>query len=836
MKAVVMAGGEGTRLRPLTSNRPKPLVPVLNKPIAQHIIEHLKAAGVTEIVVTLYYLAEEIQKYFGDGSDLGVNLIYSIEDTPLGTAGSVKKAEQYLDDDTFIIVSGDALTDIDIPKALAFHRENKSEATLVLQHVPNPLEFGVVMTEPDGKIMRFLEKPSWGEVFSDTVNTGMYIIEPSVFRLMEHNKNYDWSQDIFPEMLAQKRPLFGYTMEEYWTDVGSLDQYRQAQYEMLNGMTTLPIEGTVVNGNVYVGEGTEIDPDAILQGPACIGAHCRIKSGATIRPDTVIGDNCLIEEGAFLEKAILWDSVYVGRNANLNGCTVCHHCTVKDDVQIQEGAVVGDRCHIESGATIRTMIKLWPDKVIEADSQVTSSLIWGSKAHASLFRGLGVPGITNIEMTPEFATKLGASFGAFLKKGAVVVSARDGHPASRMIKRALDSGLCSVGCNIRDLSALPLPVARTAIRANSAQGGINVRVDPDHPRSTIIEFFDKQGIYLTKNAERKIETIFFREDYGRTDMDEVGEIEYTPRTIEQYTQLYFSRLKERDIERRRFKVVVDYAYGRIATVLPEILGRLGCDVIALNAYSDYGRAPKTPLERQALMYNLSQVVLTLHADMGVLIHSDGERMAMVDEKGEALTGARLLATVGSLVAQTRPGAKIAVPVTAPSVVEAVMRRTNGIVARTKTDPRFLMTLSLLSAENVAMAGDLDGGFIFPDFHPAFDGMFAFAKTLEMLSWLQRPLSEFTAELPPVYLSTVEVRCPWDIKGKVMRRLTEESTNSPGRTELIDGIKLTDSEREWVLVLPDAAEPVFRIYAEGETQDAAVARARSYVQRIEAMAQ
>jgi mannose-1-phosphate guanylyltransferase/phosphomannomutase len=235
------------------------------------------------------------------------------------------------------------------------------------------------------------------------------------------------------------------------------------------------------------------------------------------------------------------------------------------------------------------------------------------------------------------------------------------------------------------------------------------------------------------------------------------------------------------------------------------------------------------------MYNLSQVVLTLRADLGVLIHSDGERMAMVDEKGEALQGARLLATIGSLVAQTRPGAKIAVPVTAPSVVEAVMRRTNGVVVRTKTDPRFLMTLSSLAAENVAMAGDLDGGFIFPDFHPSFDGMFAFAKTLEMLSWLQRPLSEFTAELPPVFLSTAEVRCPWDAKGKVMRRLTEESSNSRGRTELIDGIKMTDSEREWVLVLPDAAEPVFHVYAEGESQDAAADRARLFAQKIEAIA-
>lgn len=834
MKAVVMAGGEGTRLRPLTQNRPKPLVPVLNKPIAQHIIEHLKRAGITDIIITLYYLAEEIEGFFGDGSDFGVNIIYSIEDTPLGTAGSVKKAEEHLQDDTFIIVSGDALTDIDIPKALAYHQRNKSQATLVLQHVENPLEFGVVITDDDGRIRRFLEKPSWGEVFSDTVNTGMYIIEPGTLDLMEPGRNYDWSQDIFPRMLAESKPLFGYIMEEYWCDVGSLQQYRQAQYEVLRGKTTLPISGTRRPGDVWVGEGTEIDPSAEILGPVIIGENCRIKAGVTIGQDTVIGDNAIIEEGAKLQKAILWDSAYVGKNAELTGCTICHHCTLKDEVVVQEGAVVGDRCHIEMGATIRTLVKLWPDKVIEADSTVTSSLIWGSKYHSSLFRNLGVSGICNIELTPDFATKLGASYGAFLKKGATVVTSRDGHPASRMLKRALLSGLVSVGCNVLDAQTLPLPIARNTVRSENCAGGINVRVDPDYPRNAVIEFFDQQGIYLNKNAERKIETIFFREDYGRTDMEEVGEIDFAPRAVEQYKQRFFSNLRAQDVARRRFKVVVDYAYGRISAVLPELLGRLDCDVIALNAYSDSRRAPKNAAERHGLMESLAQVVLTLRADLGVLLHSDGERLALVDERGDILSGARLVATLSSLVAQTRPGAKVAVPVTAPSVIEQVMRRTNGVVVRTKTDPRYLMTLSSLEAEKVAMAGDLGGGFIFPDFHPSFDAMFAFAKTLEMLSWLQRPLSEFAAELPEVFISNVAVRCPWEVKGRVMRRLAEESRTGDARAELIDGIKLTDSEREWVLVLPDAAEPVFHVYAEGQTQEDATARARRYVEKIESI--
>lgn len=840
MKAVVMAGGEGTRLRPLTSNRPKPLVPVLNKPIAQHIIEHLKAAGIADIVVTLYYLGEEIQRYFGDGADLGVNLIYSVEESPLGTAGSVKQAEEWLNDDTFVIVSGDALTDIDLAKAIAFHKEKGSEATLVLKPVPNPVEFGVVMTEPDGRIQRFLEKPDKAEVFSDTVNTGMYILEPSVFALMEHGKAYDWSQDIFPRLLAEGRPLFGYILDEYWCDVGSLEQYRQAQYEMLDGQTSLAIPGAVHPNGVYVGGGTEIHPTAKIIGPVAIGADCRIGPSAVIGPDAVLGDGAIVEEGARIEKAILWRSAYVGKGAQLTACTICNHVHIGDGVKIEENAVVGDKCSIEAGATIRARVKLWPDKLIEERSVVTESLVWGAKAYSNLFRGLGVPGITNIELTPDFAAKLGASFGAFLKKGATVVTSRDGHPASRMLKRAIMSGLSSVGVSMIDVEEMTLPVARNTVRANRAKGGVNVRQDPDHPGRTLVEFFDERGIYLTKNNERKIETIFFREDYGRVLMDEVGTINAASRPLEQYTQLFLKQIAAKDIERQEFTVVIDYAYGSsLSRVLPPILGQLGCRVFVLNPYPDWKRHPKNPQDREALVDELGKAVRQQQADLGVLIHSNSERLELVDEKGKPLNRARLLATLVSMVAQTtRAGeCKVAVPITAPSAIETILSRSGGTVVRTKTDPRFLMNVASLAAEKIVMAGDLTGGFIFPGgaddaFHPTFDGLFTFVKTLEMMALHQRrPLSSFSAELPPMHLASQTIPCPQSENGRVMRILTEEAQNASGTLELLDGIRLTEAPNAWVQVLPDPAEPLVHVHAEGVSLADANARIQRYADRI-----
>ena len=401
MKAVIMAGGEGTRLRPLTSHRPKPLTPALNLPIMEHILLLLKRHGILEIVVTLHYLSDEIERYFGDGSKWGLVIHYSVEETPLGTAGSVKQAEHLLKDEPFLIISGDALTDIDINKAIQFHTLKKSAATIVLSHVQNPLEFGVVITDQDGQIRRFLEKPSWGEVFSDTVNTGMYILDPSVFDYMTQGKNYDWSQHIFPQMLAEEKPLYGFVMEDYWCDVGSLQQYRESQYTVMDRRTRVHENldpATVWGDGIWKGEGTEISPTAQIISPVVIGTGCRIKANAVVGPYAVIGDNGIIEENATVHHSVLWDNVYVGTDSTLSACTVCSHTIIGANCTIQEGAVIGNNCRIQADCTIRAQIKLWPDKIIEAGSTVTMSLIWGQKWVGSLFRTQGVMGIANIEL------------------------------------------------------------------------------------------------------------------------------------------------------------------------------------------------------------------------------------------------------------------------------------------------------------------------------------------------------------------------------------------------------------------------------------------------------
>src|SRR3982074_1030082 len=242
MKAVVMAGGEGTRLRPLTSNQPKPMVPIVGKPCMEHIIELLARHGFEDVIVTVAFLPQAIRSYFAGGDTLGVAISYSVEESPLGTAGSVRLAAGRLDD-TFLVISGDALCDVDLTKLVEFHREKKASVTIGLKSVENPLEFGIVVTDEDGRVERFLEKPSWGQVFSDTINTGIYVLDAEVLKHVPTDRPYDFSKELFPLLLEMGRRRFGYVMDGYWQDIGNLDQYRQANFDALDAKVQLTLAG-----------------------------------------------------------------------------------------------------------------------------------------------------------------------------------------------------------------------------------------------------------------------------------------------------------------------------------------------------------------------------------------------------------------------------------------------------------------------------------------------------------------------------------------------------------------------------------------------------------------
>src|SRR5436305_2732794 len=309
-----MAGGEGTRLRPLTSNQPKPMVPIVGKPCMEHILELLREHGFRDIVITVAFLPQAIRSYFADGEAMGLNIEYSVEENPLGTAGSVRLASGRLDD-TFLVISGDALCDIDLGKIIEFHKEKGADVTIGLKAVENPLEFGIVVTDEDGRVERFLEQPSWGQVFSDTINTGIYVLEPEVLRHIPKDRPYDFSKELFPLLLEMGRPIYGHVCDGYWQDIGNLDQFRQANFDALDEKVRLNVPGIRIRGNVWVGEGVDLNDLDALEGPAYLGNYCRVAADATVGPYTVLGSSVTLRERARTARSIIDAGTYIGRAA-----------------------------------------------------------------------------------------------------------------------------------------------------------------------------------------------------------------------------------------------------------------------------------------------------------------------------------------------------------------------------------------------------------------------------------------------------------------------------------------------------------------------------------------
>lgn len=828
MRAVLMAGGSGTRLRPLTCDLPKPMVPVLNRPIAEHIINLLKRHHITEVIATLHYLPDIMRDYFQNGSDFGVEMTYSVEeDQPLGTAGCVKKVAEWLDD-TFLVISGDSVTDFDLQAAIAFHKQKKSKATLVLKRVPNPIEFGVVITDQEHKICRFLEKPSTSEIFSDTVNTGTYILEPEVLDYLPENEECDFSNDLFPLLLEKEEPMYGYIAEGYWCDVGHLEAYREAQYDALYRKVKVDFAYPEAEPGKWIGSNTYIDPTAKIETPVIIGDNCRIGPGVIIEGGTVIGDNVTIGAGADLKRPIICNGAMIGDEANLTACTIARGTRVDRRAQILEGAVVGALSTVGEEAQINTGVRVWPSKRIESGAILNINLIWGNIAHRNLFGQRGVSGLANIDITPEFAVKLGAAYGSTLKQGSQVIVSRDQRSVSRMVSRSIIGGLMSVGVHVQNLQATAIPISRTMSPRLGVVGGIHVRVHPDRPDSILIEFFDEQGINISRAKEKKIQGAYFKEDLRRVSIQEIGNMAYPAGVIDTYRATFETQLDIEAIRNRAAKIVIDYVYGVSGAILPELLAKFGCDAVVLNA--SLRQTPVSNPERESLLHQLGQVVEALKANLGVQVSANGEQFILVDEAGLPIRGEQLTALMVNTIFNVYPRSTVVMPVYASSAVEQIARRHDGNVIRTEANPTALMEVAQ-KTPNVALGGSGEIGFIFPQLHPGFDAMFSVAKLLEMLTVQGRSLAQIRTELPRIYHKSYTVRCPWTVQGSLMRYLLE--THATEDLNLTDGVKIVNPHNDnWVLILPDAGEPLVHIYANSDDRDWVEKSLKDYRERVQ----
>ncbi len=827
MKAVIMAGGFGTRIQPLTSSMPKPMIPLVNRPIMLHIVELLKKHNITELVMLLYHQPEVIKKFFRDGSDFGVRITYVTPLEDMGTAGAVKSAEKYLSE-RFLIISGDLLTNFDLQKVLDFHEENQALATITLTPVKDPLQFGVVITDKEQKIIQFLEKPGWGEVISDTINTGIYVLEPEVLALIPEGENYDFSQDLFPKLLQMEAELYGFPVKGYWRDIGNTDSYREAHHEIFKGKINVKIDEPkqdVVGKDLRIGVDVKLAESALLEGTVIIGDNSQILGSSAIK-DSVIGRNCTIEAGVKLVNCVIWDNVYIKKGARLTGCVICNNVRVGQGVVMEEGAIVADDTSIGEDALIRQDVKIWPRKVIEGGSIVSGNLIWGEKWKKSLFEGAMIKGLTNIELTPEFMAKLGCAYGSTLPKGSHVITGRDQLRSSRMLKRSFMSGILSAGVNVRDLQMTPLPVLRYKLKTFGEVGGVHFRQGTDDLSSTEVVFLDADGLDFSSGMGKNVERIFYKENFRRAHYSEPGGIADLTGNIFAYYREGFLRALDGTLK-KNFKVVIDFNYSPASQLLPAILNELGCEVIGLNAYIDKERDVNLEEEKQHGLEQLVKIVPTLEAQAGFWIDPTNELVILVDETGAIHADVELLTLMTALILRSGVKGIFVVPVSAPSVVEQMAQEKGCSVVRTKSSERSMIEASL--GHEVVMAGSMNGRFAFPGFQAAFDGMFTIAKSIQLMAQSGVPISRVVADVPARTFLQAGVPCAWEMKGGIMRKMSEDSLEK--EATFIDGIKLHFGE-EWVLILPDQYLPCVHIFAEAKNPKHAQQLLTEYKEKVE----
>ena len=367
LRAYIMAAGLGTRLYPLTGLTSKPMVPILNRPVMEHLLNLLHRHGIGEAAANLHYHPDKIRDHFGDGSAFGVDLHYNLERELLGTAGGASAFRELLGGGTFVVVSGDGLTDIDLTAFVAAHRRNGGIASLAVKRVDDPSLYGVVVHDASGRITGFQEKPAAEDALSDLCNCGIYAFEPAIFDYVSAGAFVDWARDVFPALLAADVPFFCWRLAGYWNDVGNIEQYRLSNFDALLGRVELEVPGRQIRPRVWVGQGTQIDPGVRIEAPVLIGAGCLVESGAELIGPLIVGDGCVIERGAVLEGTINWDGVKTGRGSRLAGSILGRNVVVHHEAVVHEDAVIGDRSDVAAHAHVSPGARVEPRSRVRLD-------------------------------------------------------------------------------------------------------------------------------------------------------------------------------------------------------------------------------------------------------------------------------------------------------------------------------------------------------------------------------------------------------------------------------------------------------------------------------------
>ncbi|MGB9809132.1 MAG: sugar phosphate nucleotidyltransferase, partial [Caldanaerobacter sp.] len=652
--------------------------------------------------------------------------------------------------------SGDVITDVNIREVYEFHKKKESKVTLVLKRVEVPLEYGVVIVDKGGAIVRFLEKPSWGEVFSDTVNTGIYIIEPEILDLIPEGKAFDFSKDLFPLLLKKGIPIYGYITEGYWCDIGNTEQYLSSHMDILEGKVDLGykrmlMEKGFILGRDVVYEGARIVPPVIL------GDRVVIEDGAEIGPNVVVGSGSVIKKGSRVKNSVLWEEVYVGSRSQVEGAVLCNKVKVGDSVTVLENSVVGEGSRIKDFATIRPGVKVWPFKVIEEESVVSEDIVWGNTKKVLTFGYRGIRGSFNEEIGPYQSLEIGGAFGDIIKGDVIVGSDKD--PISSLVVDLIAYGLVFSGCRVLKNTGVLLPALRWGIKNKSARGGVYVERERGNIR---ILFLNEKGMDVDRNVEKKIENKLKIHDVSFRGIEELKEIE------------------EVDLDKEYMEYLLSRNNGNIN--------------LKIKPYDDWTRD---------MLINLTGGKILFEDDyiFQVKLAKNGEKFILYDEKGREFDEDEIN-YLRLLIAKTRGFKKVVFPFNSSSFLVEFAEELSVETRMGKISPKDFMK----AIDELEEGQD-------EYFSLAFDGLSFILSLGEYLGLHGKKLSEIKEEFPLRFKMVKKIKCDWKDKGKVIRELFSEGSGE--KVKFLDGLRF-EGEKGWVLIVPDSEGPYLRVYVEAGT--------------------
>jgi mannose-1-phosphate guanylyltransferase/phosphomannomutase len=719
MKAVIMAGGEGTRLRPLTCDMPKPMARLCGKPVLEYMIEKLSKNGVDEAMLALRYLPSAISDHFPDNVFAGVKLQFVVEEEPLGTAGGVKNAVGDSNED-ILVLSGDGLCDFNFAAAIKFHKERGAAATLVLTHVADPREYGLVVTEPDGRVRGFVEKPGWAQSVTDAVNTGIYILSPQSLALIPSGKEFDFAKDLFPLMISKGMPLYSFDAEGYWCDIGDIGAYVSCQHDMLEGRVDCELPG-FKQGGIFCKSSMPPGNYTILP-PIYIGENVRIADFAQIGPFAVIDDGCTIGSGTTIINSVLLENVYVGEHCELRGTLICAGASLKKRAGMFEGSVAGANSVIGADAAVSPGVKIWPGKKVEDGARAAVNIKFGS-ARNGIFDDEGISGEIGVELTPEFCAKIGATAGG--SAGENIGVADDGSNAGVAFKNAIISGAISSGAKIYDFGSCFETLLNFAVSFCGCGLGLFARSAGSR---AVLRLIDGSGLTLNRTQERKMDHAFSTGEFRRCTPLDYGR----PLLMSGIRAVYTSQLKKLAPERLSgLYVTVHSTNKEVSHLLRETLHELGC------------------------------------SEGGIKIHitASGGSASFFDENGDYIDAARALA-LGCIVAFEN-GEDVALPFEAPRAIDTLAARYNRRVLRYLSCPAD-------SSDKAARAAAAGQPWV-------RDGLQNAVRILHYLKVNSISLCDFTKKLPLFAISIKAVSLSGN-PGSLLRRLSVDQEHREGPTE------------------------------------------------------